>query len=260
MLPVKFAAPPVAEVACGVMFEPLPKFCAAHVGLFWEKLRTQFPRIEEVAPIESRIEQPSSQLTQIHLAFAETPPMRRTWLLNEDGSNLIQIQEDRFLFNWKRTDLSGEYPSYETVIAHFRSYLEQFQNFLREADIGDMQFRQYELTYINLISHSTVAPTEVLIDHQRNQSEGRFLPEPEGYSWNTSYLLPEGGGRLHIAARSAVVINTNDKVMRLELVARGFQEPAKRNQWFDLAHQWITFGFADSTSKTLHETLWRRMS
>ena len=50
------------------------------------------------------------------------PPLRRSWLVNQEGTNLLQVQEDRFLFNWKRTEAQPDYPSYENVISAFRTH------------------------------------------------------------------------------------------------------------------------------------------
>lgn len=44
--PVKFDRPPVVEVVCGILFSTERLFRTAHVGLFWDKVRSEFPRIE----------------------------------------------------------------------------------------------------------------------------------------------------------------------------------------------------------------------
>src|SRR4051812_35023213 len=101
--PVKFDAPPVAEVVCGVLFNILPGFKTYHVGLFWEKVRKDFPRVEEAPPLNSVIEKTAGDnRPSLDLELSGVPPLRRTWFVDTEGTHLIQLQQDRFLFNWKR--------------------------------------------------------------------------------------------------------------------------------------------------------------
>jgi hypothetical protein len=117
--------------------------------------------------------------------------------------------------------------------------------------------RQLEMTYFNVIKGTS---TDFLIDHQRLQGADRFLPEPEAVNWRTQYVLPESMGRLHMAALSRRNVATGEKAIQLELTARGMPRDAHSEPacdgWFDLAHEWITQGFADITSPALH-TAWR---
>jgi len=126
---VKFSNPPVVEVACSVLFKTLPSFRAAHVGLFWQGIREAFPRLEEAPPIPPILEGAPNLQPQVQFELAHIPPMRRSWLLNNDGSNLIQIQQDRFIFNWKKVGDADRYPSYSVVIKEFEKHLSEFQTF-----------------------------------------------------------------------------------------------------------------------------------
>jgi len=263
--PVKFKNPPVVEVVCGVLFiTPIP-LKTAQVGLFWQAVRDTFPRLEEAPPISPIIETFQAEPIQ-EFQFGQLPPLRRTWLLSADGRNLIQIQEDRFLFNWKRAANDDEYPSYERVIEKFDQYLAEFVKFLVAEGVGQPIYRQFELTYVNLIGSSNefakVGEGGVLVDHIRDVSRSRFLPEPEGFNWTTAYSLPDNNGRLRLLAQTALRKPGGERIVRLDLTARGIPaDPSEtgRRPWFDMAHDWITFGFADATSPILHP-VWRRIS
>lgn len=263
ILPVQFESPPVAEVACGVMFSPNIK--TVHIGLLWQRFQNEFPRIEEAVPIPRVIEGPANALEQqIELNFSALPELRRTWFLNQSGGALIQVQEDRFLFNWKRVEGTDSYPSYHQVIAQFEKHFSTFCAFFREANLGALQLRQFELTYINIIGEhnglGSVGFDAALRDHVRSPGE-RFLPEPEARNWTTNYLLPNNLGRLHVSAQNATMIASKEKVMRLELVARGRPtetDEKSRRAWFDVAHEWITHGFTDVTVPALHKSWGRK--
>jgi len=264
--PVKFTLPPVFEVACGVLFSSPQSLQTSHIGAFWETVRADFPRVEEAPPLPSVVEGDGSNLAAFE--FLTMPPLRRTWMFSSDGRNLIQLQQDRFLFNWKRADDGDAYPSYEAVIEQFEQHLSGFMAFCRQLGVGEIDIRQFELIYVNHITNSNglgnVGLNSLLVDHIRDRSDGRFLPEPEGFSWATTYLLPDSFGRLHVQAQTAVSMPARDKIVRLDLTARGLSPDTSamgRRQWFDVAHEWITQGFADITSPVLHATdIWGRTS
>lgn len=261
-VPVNFERPPVVEVACGIAFS-LPKpLKTAHVGMFWSRVREQFPVAEEAMPLAMTVENTDGDvaLQSVEVGFASVPPLRRTWLINKEGTHLIQLQDDRLLYNWKRTDSQPEYPSYVNVIAGFKDQWANFKSFLSENGLGEPTVRQLEMTYFNIVDHAQL-PT-LLVDHVPAGSGSRFLPEAEGINWQTHYRLPQTVGRLHVAITSARNSSTGEKVVRIDLTARGLptqKDEASCYAWFDLAHEWITHGFADITSSDAQKK-WGRIS
>lgn len=261
---VRYSKPPVVEVVFGVLFATPPQFVSAHVGSFWSKVRSEFPRIEEVAPLTPIIEQSDAQ--GIQLEFHELPPMRRSWLISADGQRLLQVQHDRFLYNWKRETTDTPYPSFEKIRPEFERYLKHFGETLRGEKVDDLAFRQYELTYINVIGKAEGLVDgqqfQALADHRRDEDRKRFLPTPHGFNWHTIYSLPDNLGRLHVTAATALRTAKREPVIKLELTARGMaadgSEKARMN-WFDVAHDWITNGFADVTCEKL-QVSWGRQS
>jgi uncharacterized protein (TIGR04255 family) len=252
--PVKFDRPPVLEVACGIAFA-LPKpLKTAHIGLYWSRVADQFPRCEDAQPIAMVVEgpdAPDSTGYDIQFEAVTLPPLRRVWLLNEPGTHLLQIQEDRFLFNWKRTEQEVTYPSYVTVIAGFREQWASFQEFLVAEGVGAAVPRQLEMTYFNMLSGP-----KVLRDYARDVTPERFLGEPDAVNWRSVFSLPEGCGRLHVNAATARHAVSGSKGIRLEITARGLPRDTSESScgaWFDLAHEWITRGFADVTTEDAHK-------
>ena len=51
-----FKNPPVIEVVCGIHFKSLNNLLAPHLGLLWEKYKSEYPFCQEVAPIAPAIE------------------------------------------------------------------------------------------------------------------------------------------------------------------------------------------------------------
>lgn len=93
--------PPLTEVVCGILFQNLESFLTPHVGLLWEKFKLDYPYCQEVAPLAPAIEQFGESL-DVEFDLIDIPPLPRVWFLNENGSEIIQIQRDRFLHNWKK--------------------------------------------------------------------------------------------------------------------------------------------------------------
>ena len=57
-----------------------------------------------------------------------------------------------------------------------------------------------------------------------------------------------------------MIKSTGERLIRLDLQALGLPGKASRDQmedWFEVAHEWITRGFVDITAPKLHE-LWGR--
>ncbi len=267
-MPVRFTRPPVFEVACGIHFSSERPLLTANIGAYWERVRSAFPRAEDAPPLQGVVEQPGGGAVSV-FEFSNLPPLRRAWLFSADGRNLIQLQQDRFIFNWKRESDGDSYPSYAVVIEQFETRLAEFIEFCRTTGVGELTIRQFELAYVNHISESnglgTAATVDtILVDHMRSVNSERFLPEADGFNWATSYALPRDFGRLHIIAQSAAKLPTQERFVRLDLTARGIStdlSPAGRREWFDVAHEWITHGFADVTAREIHAAeYWGRIS
>lgn len=101
--------PPVNEVVIGIQFEPIA-LTGAHVGVFWEELRSEFPKASEQPALESRIE----ALQPPHFSAPKFEYLSwrgsRHWLISADDVQLIQIQADRLFYNWRRGPHNAPYP------------------------------------------------------------------------------------------------------------------------------------------------------
>jgi uncharacterized protein (TIGR04255 family) len=252
------------EVVCGVLFNDLNTLRVPHIGLFWSQLREAFPATEERPLLDAVIESVVAGPASVQLELLNSPPLPRVWFIASDGESLIQIQRDRFLYNWKRTSFDDPYPSYDFIIANFEDWLGRFRSFLEDEKLGSLEFRQYELTYVNHITAdnglAAIGESAILTDHVRSNIGTRFLPEPENFNWRTVYTLPSNQGRLHVWAQT-VLRPDSQRILRLDMTARGIPEDRSdtaRKDWFSVAHDWITNGFADVTNATAQKDIWGR--
>ena len=261
----EYSKPPVIEVVCGVLFESIEGLLAPHLGLLWNAFKADYPQCQEHPPLAPVIEQ-FGESTPMQFELTGTPPLPRTWFIQSTENGIVQVQRDRFLHNWKKVQADDEYPRFSEVISMFRERLASFDAFLAEAELGPIRPRQYELTYVNHIPadkgfEGLADIGEVLPDSCWRKEPNRFLPEPDGINWRTSFRLPECAGRLHVTVRSAVRQQDQVPILLLELTARGIgEDPSRKSMWawFDTAHEWIVRGFTDLTSGNLHTNVWRR--
>jgi len=261
-----FERPPVIEVVCGMTFKPLDGLLAPHLGLLWEKLKQDgYTKCQEVAPLAPAVEQfdgpqsPSFEVT-------DTPPLARIWFTRDDENGIIQVQRDRFLHNWKKARPGDEYPHYDAVIAKFREKLASFEAFVLDAEVGQLEPQQYEMTYVNHIMqgngwHSLREIGKVFPDVGWRDQTGRFLHSLEAVNIRLSFVLPNRSGRLHATIRTALRRQDGFPMLLLDMTARGIPKEHSRDamwEWFDIAHEWIVRGFADLTGPEMQGPVWSR--
>lgn len=261
----EYEKPPLAEVICGTTYKPLDKFVASHMGILWGQFQPDYPKVEELAPLSSPIEIFQGQQIPTELEFTTVPPLPRQRFTSKDGNNVIQIQRDRFIFNWRKVNQDDSYPRYLKVIESFEEKLSIFENFLQSGNIN-VEPIQNELTYINQIPQGDLWET---IQDIRNifpkidlSFNGLILKEPETTNWRISFVLPNNLGRLHTVIRTnAERVSDGKPLIMFELTVRGMnQEQSKLNRkaWFDSAREWIVKGFTDLTSEEIQNKIWER--
>jgi uncharacterized protein (TIGR04255 family) len=266
-----FRNPPVAEVALSLQFDPLQSFHVPHLGLLWEQYRDTFPKFEEHPPLPPAVEWfglPTSSHFAPQVELLTVPPMPRCWFVNERGSELVQIQQDRFVFNWRKLKEDDAYPRYEYVRTEFDKEFEVFRRFLEEENIGGVAPNQCELTYVNqlLSGQGWEHPGQLdkLVTVWRNQYSDQFLKEPEDVRLSMRYLIRDGNdsiGRLHVNIEPRLSTIHKRPVIVITWTARG--APLTRNMagvmaFFDIGRKWIVSAFASITTREMHRN-WGRL-
>ncbi len=265
----EFRKPPVVEVVCGVLIRPIEALKAPHLGEYWAKIRAEFSAVEEQPLLSPMVEgfgavQPQASTIQV----TSVPPLPRVWFISQRGDRVIQVQRDRFLFNWRRLEAKDAYPRFDSVYGDFARHLGSFRDFIAAIGGAPLDAQQYELTYVNhidgaLIGESVGELGRVFRDFAWVTDSNRWLPVPADSTWRTSFDLPGQAGRLHSAVRLLVDGGTHRRFIRFELTARGIGgdkglEGPGIEGWFETAHEWIVRAFADLTSAELQREVWER--
>jgi uncharacterized protein (TIGR04255 family) len=186
--------------------------------------------------------------------------------LTEDKTQLIQLQRDRFLRNWRQLTGNERYPHYEQLAGDFKRAWAGFLAFADEERLAPVAVNQCELLYVDYIEKGVawaeLGELDRLFPMLRPREAGAFLPAPEMLTWQARYKLPDGRGRLHVEMGPAFRGRDMKLVLGLTLTARGAPVGGSVEQigaWLDLAHEWIARAFVELTSPMAHE-LWGRQS
>ena len=86
----------------------------------------------------------------------------RIWLVSKDEVSLLQLQSDRFVFNWRRRG-DSRYPSFEPIFSEFGNRFTTWRDLVnnRGSDYH-LQPQQLELTYTNWLADDHTTQTDVL--------------------------------------------------------------------------------------------------
>lgn len=262
-----FENPPVTEVALGVEFAPLTGWRSAYAGLYWAAIKDEFPGTEIQPPLPSQIESLDEVFwphPSVRLEMGN-PDMNRMWFLSEPSNRLIQLQKNRFIFNWRKVSGDEAYPRYfDYVRPQFEQAWEGFLRFVADQKLGELDVQQCEVSYVNDIFQGQgwedfQDALDLFAPWWKGGSDG-FLPAPEFVNLAGAFRLPEDRGRLHFAAQGVTRQTDQKRAVQLRLTARGRPKSGSTDdmlEWMDFGHEWVVRGFSDLTSKEAHE-LWKR--
>lgn len=265
-----FRHPPVVEVALGVQFEPIDGLRIADLARYWEQVRgrlpdwSQHPRLPHVAEVFGP---PGSSTAQIGIELG--PPMvraGRSWFSSEDGQCLQQVQDDRFVCNWRRyQDPTATYPRYKTHHRpQFFSDLDDFEKFVAERDLGPIQPDHVEVTYVNHVfggavtgDHSELHRVlEVFSDPKGSDHPG--LPENVDLAMRYRIDGEDGRprGRLHVVTKPVFRRSDLSPMYAVTLTARLGLERGDRQELeseLDRGHDFLVEAFRTLTKSEMHE-------
>ncbi len=256
-----FSKPPVVEVVMGVQFQSLSGLKAPHLGLFWETVRSTYSECSENVPIAPQIEDLSrpAGLRDPQLQLSQTPPLPRIFFECATGEWLIQLQQDRFLHNWRSPGSTAEYPRYPAVREKFFSQWSNFQRFVAENKLGEISLAQLEITYLNHIAPwSTGSHFGEVFPDFRWREGSRLLAEPEACNISCAFTSSDSPSRLRATVRPGIH-REKGNVLLFDLTVRGVPpQDHDLESWFEEGRRWIVTAFVDLTSDEWHKK-WERI-
>jgi uncharacterized protein (TIGR04255 family) len=241
---VDFDAPPVTEVVLGVQFNNLDLFLSPHLGLVWSEFKEEFPIVEEhpyLPPTFETFGTPAAFIIpSMNFQIDMRPEMLRVHFINQQKTELLQVQRDRFLHNWRKVGSGDNYPRYERMIETFESGFRKFTGIIDRERLGSVLPNQCEVSYFNQIpitDGETIWSVLALTFPDRvGNSSIEGLGAPEDGRFALRYILrgADGNplGRVAIAAEPARRMD-GVTIIQFTLTARGEPVTADMNGVLD---------------------------
>ena len=112
---IDFEKPPINEVVIGKVYETRTDLTIPYFGRFWDLVKDEFPTCEHAIPI---VDQPAANMLA---ALGSLLP--RVWFIGQDATRLIQLQQDRFYYDWRQTPGQSEnYVRFDSIYKQYRKY------------------------------------------------------------------------------------------------------------------------------------------
>ena len=237
-----YSSPPIRELKYSLQFEPIANFHVGYLGALWGEFREEFPGVEHGEELNHDIERFGPKWRPRvgpQFKFLEETPAPRMIMKSRSGDRRLQVQKDKFIFNWIGDGTQGKYPGFNVLGEEYEGHLDTFKKFVkRNGDLGDIGFNQAEVTKINHI------PTEgwELSDVVDSLSfEKDLFPEQnlESCTLNMSHhILVDGEpiGRLYSRIGKEFKVADGEPVYVLHFTARANLKDASQSSAIGALH------------------------
>ena len=260
-----FAQPPVDEVVLSVLFQSLDKLMAPHLGEIWQPFKKDgFINITQHPQVQPTIETfpHSTQSGQFHFNVTD---LARIWFIHENDDQIIQVQRDRFTYNWRKTEPNQQYPGFSSICATFEKYYNSFCQVINNIEMGEVNPLQYELTYIDQLWEGDGWNTlneigniySIFVDFQNSDS---LWSEIESLTLRTSFWIEDLNSRLYLTIRDRTKIPEENQTLQTDFTMRGFPENTDYTMidWFKSAREQIREKFVSLFTENIQTQIWGR--
>lgn len=250
---------PVVETVLSAQFEPIPGMHMGHFGLLWNRFKDKYPGIDEKPPLDPIVER-FPEIPRAIQGLKMVPlgemPAPRVWFISESRSELIQVQRDRFIKNWRKEEGEEPYPRYGAIRHKFSDDYDVFVEFLKENGFEKPAINQCEVSYINhFISGeqwSGFRDADKIFNFWNMTTD---LGKPEDIAARFRFTIPDAdgrpSGRLHVEIGPALRDFDNKPMYVMNLTARG--QIGDGVAFFEEGHRRIVDTFKNLTYERFHD-------
>ena len=253
----EFEAPPVVETAIGFRFAPIDGFNVIHFGQLLDAYHEHYPNVQLKPPLGG------SQI-QFRVGNDEGfSPACRCWYISADNTQLVQVQNDAFVRNWRATQDYPKYQHYDAIRPLFARDWLIFLTFLDKHGLKRPEIWQCEISYINQLVRgkdwNKFEDLSNLFPIWAGLDIGRVFSAMEMAAFKVTFKLPDENSRIEFALQPGVR-QDGDEILQLTVSALG-QPPSQENDvlfdWLDFGHLAVVNGFVQFTSEQAQKT-WRK--
>lgn len=253
---VVLSTPPVVETVLGIQFADLARWTSVHHGLFFSRVRSDFPKFRLMPEQPAMVETFPPSPREIRLGLTSQPGPDCASYLNENETQLIRIQRNRFSYHWVGLP-DGTYPHYASNSQICAELLQSFEEFCRDEDVGTLSPVLCEVMYLNDIRPIENQTISELLREVFEIDLGSF----ELTSLNRTYVLGENRGRLYAEINSAKKNDQN--ILQFKLTARvrhekddSLQTARAPMETLKQGHDWLIKHFLKLTNKRVRIEKW----
>ena len=236
----------INEVVLSIHFEALDNLLAPHLGEIWQKFKNDgFTKITEHPPVRPVIE-PSENPRRETEYQINVPDLPRIWFTHSDDSQILQVQRDRFTFNWRKTNSGQKYPGYSEIFKIFENFYGRFRQIIRKMEIGLLTSLHYELSYVYEFPQGDRWNTlndigkilRLFVDFQQSDS---FWSGANTLNLRVSFPMTDSHSWLHLGASNRVKSPEQQQTLQIDFRALNFRvnTDTEMNVWFQSAHDQI---------------------
>lgn len=260
-----FRKPPVVETALSIQFDELRSFRTTDFGTYYLTVKDKFPVVVEQTRIDHVIESfPAVRRVPGLRIEPVAPRPNRMWFRDAaDGCAMLQLQPDRFVFNWCRKE-GREYPRYATNQPKLFEQFNRFCEFVALHNLGKVKPNLCEVTYVNHIrpmpnESATQCFAAVFAGIDWKSSDGWLTQSPDVAVLNRVYTIGNQKGRLYAEAGIASDKETGEFV-ELKITARVLHKAGEDlRENLDMAHRWVVKSFASLTEEQARKDRWEEV-
>lgn len=251
-----FSSPPAVEVVVGVEFLPLPglgpiKLVGLH-GLWADR----FPKLLEQPALPPTAPPASGAQGFFQFQISLGAPALRLWMLNESEDELLQVQNDRLVLNWRRT-LGDDrtYPRYDYLRDIYQRVYADFHEQVARLNVGTFRPHTAVVSYMNRFELGADEQLKDVIA-PLNQSWNLLSNATPEITMNVPVTSGDSPDALSGQLTAKASIDQMDrKYGYLEVITRiGVSEPGGDVvACLDLAHWSCVNGFDRLTTEKMHK-------
>jgi len=213
--PFKMKNPPIFEVVCGFIFNPIDLSNPFLLDAFVQQKQKEGYTSARIVPIA---EEASAGINiQIGRPMINALPFR-IWLENQTAGYLIQIQHDRYYLNWKKNNISSKYPSFsggkdqegiqQTAIKEFQNFSDFIQSTTSQSiqcqrvDLAKFDHFERKISPDGLAEFSKLIP---MIQPLAAIQQGGASRETNNCNINIGFNEVDGNSRLSLSLTSGFI-------------------------------------------------------
>ncbi len=235
--------------------------------MIWQEFKKEgFLEVVEQPLVMPTIENTTHSNQETELHFGNVPNFARIWFIHEQQNHIIQVQRDRFTFNWRKTEPNQKYPGFSSILGKFKQFYCRFGEIIEEMEIGALNPLQYELTYIDHLMHGEGWDTlndagKIYNLFVASESSDSYWSGADSVFLRTSFPIQSLNGRLYVAISHRVRVSDKKQTLQTDFTMRGLTQNSQFGAmitWFELAHNKIRKKFISMFTEDIQTRIWEK--